>query len=143
MTWAPGGNALGGECPPAPAFGRRLLLYFAPKDIPTRVRLSRCFKGTKLEASLFRQPAIRRPGLRSRRTASHASAVRDVAPTYVGVAASSSMVVSGSPFDTMAAMPRSPVTLTTVRSEEHTSELQPLMRLSYAVFCLKKKLHLQ
>src|SRR3546814_19212338 len=69
MTWAPGGNALGGECPPAPAFGRRLLLYFAPKDIPTRVRLSRCFKGTKLEASLFRQPAIRRPGLRSRRTA--------------------------------------------------------------------------
>src|SRR3546814_1244084 len=26
-----------------------------------------------------------------------------------------------------------------VRSEEHTSELQPLMRISYAVFCLKKK----
>src|SRR3546814_7257660 len=28
-----------------------------------------------------------------------------------------------------------------VRSEEHTSELQSLMRLSYAVFCLKKKIH--
>src|SRR3546814_7262804 len=27
----------------------------------------------------------------------------------------------------------------TVRSEEHTSELQSLMRISYAVFCLKKK----
>src|SRR3546814_6398495 len=27
----------------------------------------------------------------------------------------------------------------THRSEEHTSELQSLMRLSYAVFCLKKK----
>src|SRR3546814_4525965 len=26
-----------------------------------------------------------------------------------------------------------------MRSEEHTSELQSLMRLSYAVFCLKKK----
>src|SRR3546814_5006981 len=26
-----------------------------------------------------------------------------------------------------------------VRSEEHTSELQALMRISYAVFCLKKK----
>src|SRR3546814_2795625 len=26
-----------------------------------------------------------------------------------------------------------------VRSEEHTSELQTLMRISYAVFCLKKK----
>src|SRR3546814_2059971 len=28
---------------------------------------------------------------------------------------------------------------TTIRSEEHTSELQSLMRISYAVFCLKKK----
>src|SRR3546814_4939349 len=28
---------------------------------------------------------------------------------------------------------------TTHRSEEHTSELQSLMRISYAVFCLKKK----
>src|SRR3546814_7063441 len=28
---------------------------------------------------------------------------------------------------------------TTMRSEEHTSELQSLMRISYAVFCLKKK----
>src|SRR3546814_7637309 len=26
-----------------------------------------------------------------------------------------------------------------IRSEEHTSELQSLMRISYAVFCLKKK----
>src|SRR3546814_9741495 len=32
--------------------------------------------------------------------------------------------------------PRDPVT---DRSEEHTSELQSLMRISYAVFCLKKK----
>src|SRR3546814_4183211 len=29
--------------------------------------------------------------------------------------------------------------LTDSRSEEHTSELQSLMRISYAVFCLKKK----
>src|SRR3546814_12220110 len=29
------------------------------------------------------------------------------------------------------------------RSEEHTSELQSLMRISYAVFCLKKKKHLR
>src|SRR3546814_9837525 len=29
----------------------------------------------------------------------------------------------------------------TCRSEEHTSELQSLMRISYAVFCLKKKKH--
>src|SRR3546814_2458082 len=30
-----------------------------------------------------------------------------------------------------------------VRSEEHTSELQSLMRISYAVFCLKKKIVIQ
>src|SRR3546814_1750885 len=29
------------------------------------------------------------------------------------------------------------------RSEEHTSELQSLMRISYAVFCLKKKIKTQ
>src|SRR3546814_5608370 len=29
------------------------------------------------------------------------------------------------------------------RSEEHTSELQSLMRISYAVFCLKKKIKIQ
>src|SRR3546814_2413024 len=31
------------------------------------------------------------------------------------------------------------VTAAGLRSEEHTSELQSLMRISYAVFCLKKK----
>src|SRR3546814_1907502 len=36
----------------------------------------------------------------------------------------SSLVIHNAPFD---------------RSEEHTSELQSLMRISYAVFCLKKK----
>src|SRR3546814_6670925 len=30
---------------------------------------------------------------------------------------------------------------TSGRSEEHTSELQSLMRISYAVFCLKKKIY--
>src|SRR3546814_7743545 len=33
----------------------------------------------------------------------------------------------------------SPNAASTCRSEEHTSELQSLMRISYAVFCLKKK----
>src|SRR3546814_9977897 len=32
-----------------------------------------------------------------------------------------------------------PQALSASRSEEHTSELQSLMRISYAVFCLKKK----
>src|SRR3546814_6987839 len=36
-------------------------------------------------------------------------------------------------------VPASPELLMQLRSEEHTSELQSLMRISYAVFCLKKK----
>src|SRR3546814_1690122 len=36
---------------------------------------------------------------------------------------------------------RQPAQPTSRRSEEHTSELQSLMRISYAVFCLKKKLY--
>src|SRR3546814_2036379 len=35
--------------------------------------------------------------------------------------------------------PRGGGARTSARSEEHTSELQSLMRISYAVFCLKKK----
>src|SRR3546814_1093092 len=34
-----------------------------------------------------------------------------------------------------------PGTIIAVRSEEHTSDLQSLMRSSYAGFCLKKKIH--
>src|SRR3546814_10113075 len=41
---------------------------------------------------------------------------------------------------TIAATDHRPLRLDRVkRSEEHTSELQSLMRISYAVFCLKKK----
>src|SRR3546814_71366 len=36
-------------------------------------------------------------------------------------------------------MSGAPGTQVSMRSEEHTSELQSLMRISYAVFCLKKK----
>src|SRR3546814_2794704 len=52
------------------------------------------------------------------------------------------------PFTLTATVPPLPVPPMTVepsaftpvgRSEEHTSELQSLMRISYAVFCLKKK----
>src|SRR3546814_6615862 len=34
------------------------------------------------------------------------------------------------------------LTIFGTRSEEHTSELQSLMRISYAVFCLKKKINI-
>src|SRR3546814_7773987 len=38
---------------------------------------------------------------------------------------------------------RAQLRLPGIRSEEHTSELQSLMRISYAVFCLQKKKHTQ
>src|SRR3546814_7120409 len=38
-----------------------------------------------------------------------------------------------------AAVPPSHGSSGSIRSEEHTSELQSLMRITYAVFCLKKK----
>src|SRR3546814_10007978 len=40
---------------------------------------------------------------------------------------------------TLALKPQAFMNLSGKRSEEHTSELQSLMRISYAVFCLKKK----
>src|SRR3546814_9187044 len=42
----------------------------------------------------------------------------------------------------LAAVDRDRLSGEIVRSEEHTSELQSLMRISYAVFCLKKKKHI-
>src|SRR3546814_2699002 len=44
-----------------------------------------------------------------------------------------------SPHGHMSALQHQPHDRQIARSEEHTSELQSLMRISYAVFCLKKK----
>src|SRR3546814_1531847 len=41
--------------------------------------------------------------------------------------------------NTLAIRKRFAIMIALARSEEHTSELQSLMRISYAVFCLKKK----
>src|SRR3546814_7308646 len=50
-----------------------------------------------------------------------------------------SLVAPGHPSTPGYSDPSYPLTGRPVRSEEHTSELQSLMRISYAVFCLKKK----
>src|SRR3546814_16286013 len=47
-------------------------------------------------------------------------------------------VSTPAPCSSPSAFPSTP-TGSAPRSEEHTSELQSLMRISYAVFCLKKK----
>src|SRR3546814_4987009 len=65
--------------------------------------------------------------------------------TSASIAATSSacgsMLASSNASTDGATIGRQPpcATLNAPRSEEHTSELQSLMRISYAVFCLKKK----
>src|SRR3546814_1342998 len=53
--------------------------------------------------------------------------------------ATSDRIVSLNTSISTAAIAPSPDSSSNARSEEHTSELQSLMRISYAVFCLKKK----
>src|SRR3546814_1031442 len=53
--------------------------------------------------------------------------IEDVSPKLAGVSSSTTRTIGFHPANVH------------VRSEEHTSELQSLMRISYAVFCLKKK----
>src|SRR3546814_4825309 len=48
-------------------------------------------------------------------------------------------VTVGEPTTTLFQPTGKGIELVPIRSEEHTSELQSLMRISYAVFCLKKK----
>src|SRR3546814_10689182 len=70
------------------------------------------------------------------------------AMTSVGAAICGSRLLASWPL-IAATVPIKPATVvvrimdsaTSSRSEEHTSELQSLMRISYAVFCLKKKKH--
>src|SRR3546814_10558882 len=52
---------------------------------------------------------------------------------FAGLATTARMVIECAVDD--------PAVIRQLRSEEHTSELQSLMRISYAVFCLKKKKH--
>src|SRR3546814_16795514 len=61
-----------------------------------------------------------------------------------GVGGATAGIVPSHPVGNFMAQGRRHICLPTVvfqtfRSEEHTSELQSLMRISYAVFCLKKK----
>src|SRR3546814_6492905 len=58
-----------------------------------------------------------------------------VRPLGSGFGHGHAVVISGSASLAVSATRTSPW-----RSEEHTSELQSLMRISYAVFCLKKKI---
>src|SRR3546814_2588032 len=72
-----------------------------------------------------------------------AAAARERVPMAEAWASSADACPSAVPIGAAAAVPwlaiPSEPDVKEVRSEEHTSELQSLMRISYAVFCLKKK----
>src|SRR3546814_7699529 len=82
--------------------------------------LSTCFSPRRASGRAFERQAIprRRRELMNQRTA---------ASTPSRLARATSILAA--------------TALLQLRSEEHTSELQSLMRISYAVFCLKKKKH--
>src|SRR3546814_8074092 len=73
-------------------------------------------------------------GLESQATAIEAVIERLRAPLAAGIASGTVKLAASGDTDELKAHPDM-----SVRSEEHTSELQSLMRISYAVFCLKKK----
>src|SRR3546814_5571210 len=66
-----------------------------------------------------------------------ASAIRSVAPPCVAVICAPTGT-KGKTASTAHMIANALLKLVQPRSEEHTSELQSLMRISYAVFCLKK-----
>src|SRR3546814_7236548 len=87
--------------------------------------------------TLFRSPrGVRATGAGSRLSARHGLCCRDESDGPRPAPERVSRVFRGVARVTLSEIPASRASK---RSEEHTSELQSLMRISYAVFCLKKK----
>src|SRR3546814_8483703 len=97
-----------------------ILVFLMCRRPPRSTRTDTRFPYT----TLFRSPISRKgePGSSSRSTRSRGSSLPR-------------LVCRSRDF----ALPPSAASATRARSEEHTSELQSLMRISYAVLCLKKK----
>src|SRR3546814_4137550 len=73
------------------------------------------------------------------RTAAAALAAKRLQLRYTSVVAPDDGVISARTATLGAVAPAGQEFFRLIRSEEHTSELQSLMRISYAVFCLQKK----
>src|SRR3546814_1996958 len=82
-------------------------------------------------------PPIQTVTARSAMPATSGAAVRATRPA--GPSSATAHRAGQAPPAQAADAPRPPVPALQQRSDEHTSELQSLMRTSYAVFCLKKK----
>src|SRR3546814_7398289 len=86
--------------------------------------------------TLFPYTTLFRSGLRRQARASQGIRRLLMAPKLVAITGASGFLGS----HTIAALAETDMNVRALtRSEEHTSELQSLMRISYAVFCLKKK----
>src|SRR3546814_8837661 len=90
--------------------------------------------------TLFRSPAGRRAGNHRRQyvAAAIVDRIRQLAVHRIGQIAQYSPKGLRTPYLAPRHQVATPLSQS-MRSEEHTSELQSLMRISYAVFCLKKK----
>src|SRR3546814_5426283 len=92
-----------------------------------------CLRQTRRERSLpDRSPALLAIGRKREQAFSVCEQARMMASTLSHSVSSMAHLLSAN-------LSRNPRCLRAERSEEHTSELQSLMRISYAVFCLKKK----
>src|SRR3546814_8403714 len=78
-------------------------------------------------------------GLPANRTTPIVVAIAAAAGLTIPKTSSRAITSPAGTADTMETMAPVDLDLAAMRSEEHTSELQSLMRLSYAVFCMKKK----
>src|SRR3546814_6401182 len=76
-------------------------------------------------------------------TSLHTLSLHDALPIYNSNKVKASAAAPANPASTLPSRPSRRTLQALARSEEHTSELQSLMRNSYAVFCLKKKTHTQ
>src|SRR3546814_7065467 len=103
---------------------------------PRSTRTDTLFPYTTLFRSYFRPD---RGGLGSAPGCRHRPSNGTFAMTWTpsAIIDSESLVGQGPPISVV--NPANEEVIAEIRSEEHTSELQSLMRISYAVFCLKKK----
>src|SRR3546814_8614194 len=103
-------------------------------DLMTLLPETRCTEASQVAFTAFPESRARLTAQRSTRrlrlSPKYGSGPREVEVSYLwcGAAGAPTVIVQGG-----ISADRD------VRSEEHTSELQSLMRHSYAVFCLKKK----
>src|SRR3546814_2160946 len=95
-----------------------------PRSIRPRRRTPAAARMSLYAHSCFSERPVARDDIGK---ACHPPMIRTACPIHRDASVEPKLAVHGAP----------------LRSEEHTSELQSLMRISYAVFCLKKKKNLE